>query len=119
MTKDVGPRLPLSVATRRASDELEGLHARLERLEHGLDAVIVQSTQPFDTKSIGMLQELDMLRQSIGALADYLDQISAETDARGMVDVSQALDAVPLRDMAVRLAGRARSSVNNGHTELF
>ncbi|MCR9275525.1 MULTISPECIES: chemotaxis protein [Mameliella] len=111
--------LPLKLATQRASDELEGLHARLERLEHGLDAVISHSTHAFDTKSIGMLQELDMLRQSIGALADYLDQISTATDANGMVNVSEALTAIPLRDMACRLGGQVNSAANGGHAELF
>ncbi|WP_305971072.1 MULTISPECIES: hypothetical protein [unclassified Mameliella] len=111
--------LPLKLATRRASEELEGLHARLERLEHGLDAVIGQSTQAFDSKSIGMLQELDMLRQSIGALADYLDQISAATDANGIVNVGEALTAVPLRDMACRLGGQANSAAVGGRAELF
>ncbi|WP_421906629.1 hypothetical protein [Mameliella sp.] len=111
--------LPLKLATRRASEELESLHARLERIEHGLDAVIGQSTQAFDSKSIGMLQELDMLRQSIGALADYLDQISAATDANGMVNVCEALTAVPLRDMACRLGGQANSAAVGGRAELF
>ncbi|MBV7396540.1 chemotaxis protein [Mameliella sediminis] len=119
MTMRTGTMLPLKVATGRASAELEGLHSRLERLEHGLDAVIMHSTEAFDTKSIGMLQELDMLRQSIGALADYLDQISAETDSRGMVNVSEALTAMPLRDMASRLGGQVKIAASGGHAELF
>ncbi|WP_323772162.1 chemotaxis protein [Antarctobacter sp.] len=119
MTSVADNTLPLKVATRRASAELEGLYVRLERLEHGLDTVIVHATHAFDTKSIGMLQELDMLRQSIGALADYLEQISAETDETGMVDVVQALSAVPLRDMATRLSGTVNSAATGGHAELF
>ncbi|WP_417210104.1 chemotaxis protein [Antarctobacter sp.] len=119
MTAMTDTTLPLKVATRRASAELEGLYVRLERLEHGLDTVIVHATHAFDTKSIGMLQELDMLRQSIGALADYLDQISAATDDTGMVDVVQALSSVPLRDMATRLGGTANSAAAVGHAELF
>lgn len=111
--------LPLKIATGRASAELEGLYARLERLEHGLDTVIVQATHALDAKSIGMLQELDMLRQSIGALANYLYRISAETDDAGMVDVIQALTAVPLRDMATRLGGTVSSAGSAGEAELF
>lgn len=119
MTRGRDTVLPLKLATRRASDELEGLHARLERIEHGLDAVIGHSTKSFDTSSIRMLQELDMLRQSIGALADYLEHISVATDANGMVNVSEALTAVPLRDMACRLGGQVDSAANGGHAELF
>ena len=118
MTKNL-PALPLKIATRRASAELEGLYVRLERLEHGLDSVIVQASHVFDTNSIGMLQELDMLRQSIGALADYLEQISEETDEAGMVDVVQAVSAVPLRDMANRLSGTSNAPSNAGDAELF
>lgn len=119
MTAKTETTLPLKVATRRASAELEGLYVRLERLEHGLDTVIVNATHTFDSTSIGMLQELDMLRQSIGALADYLEQISVGTDDKGMVDVVQALSDVPLRDMATRLSGTANSATSVGHAELF
>lgn len=119
MTAGSGTLLPLRIATQRASSELEGLYTRLERLEHGLDTVLVATPSALDTQSIGMLQELDMLRQSIGALADYLGQVALETDADGMVNTADALNAVPLRDMAERLGGRKKPSAAGGHPELF
>lgn len=111
--------LPLKDATGRASTELEALYERLERLEHALETVTQASSVALDRNSIGMLQELDMLRQSIGALADYLGQISLATDRTGMVDLSEALRGVPLRDMATRLGGQVKTAPRTGHAELF
>ncbi|SMX46202.1 hypothetical protein [Maliponia aquimaris] len=119
MSFGTGTVLPLRVATQRASSELEGLYMRLERLERGLDAVLVATPAALDTQSIGMLQELDMLRQSIGALADYLGQVAAETGSDGLVNTADALSAVPLRDMAERLGGRQKPAAAAGHPELF
>lgn len=119
MTPDAEIMLPLKVATERASAELEALYERLERLEHGLDALVLHSSGALDSQSIAMLQELDMLRQSVGALADYLGQISLETDHGGMVDLAQALQSVPLRDMAHRLGGQGKVVAPAGQAELF
>ncbi len=119
MSGEVEIRLPLRDATQRASSELETLFVRLERLEHALDSVVLKSSGGLSSQTIGMLQELDMLRQSIGALADYLGQISLKTDCAGMVDLSEALNAVPLRDMATRLGGQSRTAARAGHAELF
>jgi hypothetical protein len=111
--------LPLKTATQRASLELNGLHARLERLEHGLDAVLTRSADALDTETIEILQELDMLRQSVGALSDYLERISATTDDAGLVDLAGALSNIPLRDMATRLGGQTHSASRAGQAELF
>lgn len=111
--------LPLKTATFRVAGELEGLYARLERLEYGLDMIFVHNSDSFDGKSISMLQELDMLRQSLGALSDFLVQVSQETDDRGAVDPGPALRSVPLRDMAVRLGGVEKTAPDSGHAELF
>ena len=119
MTRQPEIMLPLKIATQRASKELEGLHMRLERFEHGLDTVFAHSATALDTHSIAMLQELDMLRQSVGALAHYLAHITALPEKDGMVDVAHALHAVPLRDMAMRLGGENKSTTGAGHAELF
>jgi hypothetical protein len=119
MTPEKEIMLPLKIATQRASMELESLHARLERLEHGLDMVFSQSVAALETESISMLQELDMLRQSVGALAEYLDQISEQTGEDGVVNLAMALHAMPLRDMATRLGGRQKLAPRAGQAELF
>lgn len=119
MTKKHEIMLPLKVATQRASQELESLHVRLERVEHALDTVFAKSANALDTQSIAMLQELDMLRQSVGALAAYLAQVSNKTDDTGTAEITSALNAIPLRDMAIRLSGAQKAPPNSGHTELF
>ncbi|WP_425074430.1 chemotaxis protein [Sagittula sp. S175] len=111
--------LPLKLAAERVAGELEGLYGRLERLEYGLDMVFVHTTEAMDGQTITMLQELDMLRQSLGALADFLVHLARDTDDIGQVDVLPALKAVPLRDMAVRLEGKEKSGPVSGHAELF
>lgn len=113
------PSLPLSVAAERVADELEGLYSRLERLEYGLDMVFVNATESYGSQTITMLQELDILRQSLGALSDFLVNLSRETDEYGKVDLSPALKSVPLRDMAARLSGSNKSPSESGHAELF
>lgn len=110
---------PLKLAAERVASELEGLYGRLERLEYGLDMVFVHTSQAMDTQTISMLQELDMVRQSLGALAEYLSHLACETNDSGDVDATRALEKVPLRDMAVRLDGQAKSVPSTGHAELF
>ncbi|GAA4218910.1 hypothetical protein J4E08_24025 [Sagittula sp. NFXS13] len=117
--KSAETHLPLKVATERVAGELEGLYERLERLEYGLDMVFVHTSDALDGQTISMLQELDMLRQSLGALSDFLIHVAHETTADGLVDPGPALKAVPLRDMAVRLAGKTKESPVSGHAELF
>jgi hypothetical protein len=112
-------KLPLKLATRRVAGELEGLHERLERLEYGLDMVFVHSQGALDGEAVVMLQELDMLRQSLGALADYLTRLAQDTDDTGQVDSAPAIKSIPLRDMAVRLGGNNRPKPAAGHAELF
>ena len=119
MTKRAISQLPLSLAAERVASELEGLHGRLERLEYGLDMVFMHATDNLDGQAITMLQELDMLRQSLGALADFLSQLTRETNSLGQVDPSDALNSVPLRDMAARLKGKKNSKAISGDAELF
>ncbi|MBP0481391.1 chemotaxis protein [Sagittula salina] len=116
---EAGTQLPLSVAAERVAGELEGLYGNLERLEYGLDMVFVHTSEALGGQTITMLQELDMLRQSLGALADFLSQLARETDATGTVDTGAALRCVPLRDMAIRLGGEEKSGPVSGHAELF
>lgn len=111
--------LPLRLAAERVSAELEALYDRLERLEYGLDMVFMHTSEALDGQTISMLQELDMLRQSLGALADFLVHLAKDTNEGGLVNPEEALRAVPLRDMAVRLGGQTKAEPVSGHAELF
>jgi hypothetical protein len=119
VTNDGNIKLPLKLAAERVAFELEGLHGRLERLEYGLDMVFVNSGDALDGQAINMLQELDMLRQSLGALADFLNDVTRNVQPNGEVDASEAINSVPLRDMAARLKGTENNKVVSGHAELF
>lgn len=119
MTVHLPQRLPLRVAATRIAAELEALHARLERLEVGIETAFEYSTKGLEGQTIGMIQEMDMLRQSIGALADYIDHLAEMTDGFGEVDATAAINAVPLRDMAARLSGQNSAEAATGHAELF
>lgn len=117
--QDVPEKTPLKLVGARVADELEGLYGRLERLEYGLDMVFVHTKDSMDSQAITMLQELDMLRQSLGALANYLVHVTKETDEIGCVDPSSAISSVPLKDMATRLGGNTKAAPQSGHAELF
>lgn len=119
MTRNASDTVPLKLATSRVAGELESLHGRLERLEFGLEAVFAHSRAGLEGQTIGMIQELDMLRQSLGALADYLEHLSEATDAAGQSDQATALRAMPLRDMAARLGGARHEAAASGLAELF
>ncbi len=111
--------LSLNIATVRVATELFGLRERLERVEHGLEVVFLDAENIPNSQTIEMLQELDVLQQSVGALANYLNQISGSDDSEGSISIADAVDMVPLREMADRLNGRPRQSKKTGIAELF
>ncbi len=119
MTESPSATVPLKQAAQRSADELSGLHERLERLEHGLEAVFAHSRDGLEGQTIAMIQELDMLRQSIGALADFIGTLARNTDDKGQTELALALNGVPLRDMAMRLAGSRHQEPETGQPELF
>lgn len=119
MTPGAPTRMPLKQATIRIADELESLHERLERLEFGLEAVFAHSRDGLEGQTIGMIQELDMLRQSLAALAMFMGQAAEQTDKHGQSDLKTALASMPLRDMASRLSGSHQTEATSGHAELF
>jgi hypothetical protein len=111
--------IALPVATQRVAAELSSLSDRLQRLEDGLEIVFTHSGHALDGETIGMLQEVDVVLQSVQALSQYLVQISDATMADGTVYVEPALERVPLRDVARRLGGCVEVRDTTGHAELF
>lgn len=119
MKESTVSRLPMEIATVRVATELNGLRQRLERVEHGLEAVFLDSDKIPSGQTIEMLQELDILQQSVGALADYLDKLSGSVTKDGKVSILDAVEVVPLREMASRLSGLSNTSESSGNLELF
>lgn len=112
-------QLPLEIATIRVATELNGLRERLERVERGLEVVFIETENTPSGQTLGMLQELDVLQQSVGALADYLERLSTLVNGHATVCVEEAVTVVPLREMASRLKGISAKSNAPGVPELF
>ena len=55
-------------------------------------------------ETAGALQRIDLLRQSLECLGRYSGTLAALVDASAQVDPTQAVTALPLRDLAHALA---------------
>lgn len=119
MSKQAVELQPLSVASRRVAFELRGLQDRIERLEDTLEALYQHPQIELDGHSIGTLQDVDFLMQSVTALSDYLDKLSTSTSQDGQVCVADAISAIPLKDMAARLRGHPAKQAAENKAELF
>ncbi|MCT4554339.1 MAG: hypothetical protein N4A53_06605 [Pelagimonas sp.] len=108
-----------ALAVGRVAGELRGLQDRLVRLESTLETLYERADVELDAHSIGTLQDVDFLNQSISALSDYLDHLSGTASTDLGICVRDAVDAIPLRDMASRLRGRAAGAPPSGEAELF
>lgn len=101
------PALPLSLATARVADELSRLHGRALALQDaasaGVDAAI---------------QDLDRMTQEIAALSFFAAGL-ARLAPEGGADCAPLLAAVPLGDLAARLAGEDGAAESAGDLELL
>ena len=112
----------LAVASGRVAVELRGLQDRVERLEEALDQLYRNPSIELDAHTLGTLQDVDFLAQSIAALSSYLGHLSSSARKDGHVCIREAIEAMPLRDMANRLrSGQERpgTASRNDHAELF
>jgi hypothetical protein len=90
---------PLSRTLSACAGELAALADRCETLQAGL-APALQSGA-----AIEEAQTLDLLTQTLGAVADYLHALSAGLPADWAVDARRAAALVPLTELAWRLLG--------------
>ena len=108
------PLQPLSRTVSACAGELAALADRCEALQAGL-APALQSGA-----AIEEAQTLDLLTQSLAAVADYLHALSATLPAEWLVDVHSATAIVPLTELARRLAGGALQAPSEpGELDLF
>lgn len=108
----------IALAVGRSAIELAGLRRRLDRVECQLETVFVATGHNPTTDELAALQEIDIVVQSIDALAGFLERLGCERPDTTDEVVAAALDALPLRDMAGRLSGRDACPAGGG-TELF
>ncbi|MDJ0820457.1 MAG: chemotaxis protein [Paracoccaceae bacterium] len=118
-TEPCGPHMPASQATQLIADEMRALQKRLEQLEVGMEAIVVRNPSELSAATVKALQEMDMIVQSTGALADYVVAISELLPPQAEIGLQPALDTVPLNDMVTRLSGQTHQSLAAGVPELF
>ncbi|HKR89582.1 MAG TPA: hypothetical protein VJS38_15520 [Phenylobacterium sp.] len=105
---------PLSRTLGACAGELAALADRCEALQAGL-APALQSGA-----AIEEAQTLDLLTQSLAAVADYLHALSASLPAEWLVDPAPAAAIVPLTELARRLTGAALlAPPESGELDLF
>lgn len=105
---------PLTRTLGACAGELAALADRCEALQAGL-APALQSGA-----AIEEAQTLDMLTQSLAAVADYLHALAADIPKDWVVDAGPATSAVRLTELAKRLAGGALlPAPESGELDLF
>lgn len=111
-------RVPAAVALARVGAEMERLTARLARVEEAIGR-IVNDAGAASAALVNDLQEIDLARQESAALAQLLGALAAALPDAAPVDLARAVRALPLGDLAERLAGRGRRAARAPETVLF
>lgn len=105
---------PLSRTIGACAGELAALADRCEALQAGLAPALQTGA------AIEEAQTLDLLTQSLAAVADYLHVLSTSLPADWVVDAGPAAAIVPLTELAWRLVGGAlHSPPETGELDLF
>src|SRR5215510_14933875 len=98
--------VPVADTLDRTSNELRKLASVADNVQH-IVGQMLRDHRADDIKSLIELQHLDYLRQSISAIADFLEALSASTPAHWSLDTKSASQSVKLSELAMRLASAA------------
>jgi hypothetical protein len=110
----LGQHPPLSRTLGACAGELATLADRCEALQAGL-APALQSGA-----AIEEAQTLDLLTQTLAAVADYLNALASGLPAEWIVDARPAAAVVPLTELARRLVGGAcHQPPESGELDMF
>jgi hypothetical protein len=105
---------PLSRTLSACAGELAAMADRCEALQAGL-APALQSGA-----AIEEAQTLDLLTQTLAAVADYLHAVSADLPSEWALDIRPAAAVVPLTELAWRLlGGQFHAPPESGELDLF
>ncbi len=120
----VGPRRDADVALAEVLAAMRIELAELAvcglRLQDILGVAIAQGGARPDPALIEEAQGLDRMVQRLSALSDFIQAVTADLPAAWRLDVDQALDALPLTDLAGRLGRRETgAAVESGEFEAF
>jgi hypothetical protein len=105
---------PLSRTLRACAGELATMADRCEALQAGLAPALQTGA------AIEEAQTLDLLTQTMAAVADYIGALAAGLPADLVVDAGAAAAIVPLAELAWRLTGGpAHVPPESGELDLF
>ena len=105
---------PLSRTLGACAGELAALAGLCEALQAGLAPALQGGA------AIEEAQTLDLLTQTLGAVADYLHVLAAALPSDWTVDTTPAAASVPLTELAWRLVGGAfHAPPETGELDLF
>ena len=98
-------KLPLAHALRQMGGELRQLSDMVQRMETAVDGMIERHAGALDTESIRNLQLLDILGQSLGALASFAENAASLARPAWTIDGRAATAGLTLASLAHRLVG--------------
>lgn len=98
------PVLPLPVLFTQLAHELGALQLMAADMESSVDDMIERHAGTLDARSIQNLQLLDILNQSLLALATFSANAASLASANWTVDAAQATRGITLASLAQRLA---------------
>lgn len=87
---------------RQIAAEMDQLCQLVHAVELVLPAALAQSPPPTDSRTVTALQGLDLLAQSLVALAQFLRHVDPDHPA-STISIEGALRHIPLQDLADRL----------------
>ena len=113
--------LPMPVLMQQLAHELGALQLMAADMEASVDDMIERHAGVLDARSIQNLQLLDILNQTILALATFAGNVAALSSADWRIDVKAATADLKLASLAQRLAkgGTAAGKAQADSYELF
>ena len=103
---DVRAEDSLTSTIERTTRELRAIAASVDELEHVVGAALTLAGSGAPSNShILELQSLDVVRQKVAGVADFLDALNETIPQAWRVDAEAAARVITLSDMAARLAG--------------
>ena len=97
----------MKVALVNAKCEIDKMEGLTESLQHAVGELLQVEGAPSGARQ--ELQKLDLLHQSLGALASYLSSLSQQTPGEWQIASHMAIADIKLRDMAERLSGEGEA----------
>jgi hypothetical protein len=95
--------VPVAGTLDRTSGELRRLASVADSVQHVVSQML-HDHRSNELTSLIELQRLDFLTQSIGAIADFLEALAANTPQHWSLDVKSASQSVKMSELALRLA---------------